>query len=92
MTFETPAMKATATTRVPGCPCRNWGSWFVNPGAMGGRAREGWVPGGWVAAHGSSLFWPQVWGYQVYSQVECSQAQVKSKRRKVPYCKETTFW
>lgn len=36
-----------------------------------------------AAALGSNrLFWPQVWVCQVSTQVECSQAQVRARRRR----------
>lgn len=42
MTFETPATKAAATTRVfLAARAVYWGGWFVSPGAMEGRGREG---------------------------------------------------
>lgn len=38
------------------------------------------------------LLWPQVWGSQVYTQVECSQAQVRASRRRGPCSKESRPW
>ena len=38
------------------------------------------------------LLWPQVWGSQVYSQAECSPAQVRARRERGPYSKESGPW
>lgn len=61
---------------------RHWGGWFASPELW--RGGQGGAAGGRGVAHGLSVFWPQVWAYQVYTQVECSQAQVKSQRRRGP--------
>lgn len=92
MTSETRG-RAAATTHMSLATSPGPGRQVWEPRSHSRERGPGGVPRDWAAAHGSNLFsWPQVWGCQVYTQVECSQAQVRTRGRREPYSKESSLW